>query len=429
MSRFQLILLIVFGAFIVVAVLIFSLSRGGSSAGTTLAVWGSIPNHDFARLMTEGKVGEKQGYAFKYTEVREDMMESQFTEALAVNQAPDLIILPHDSIWKNRNKIFTIPYQNISVQTYKNTFIEAGDLMLSDAGINALPLYVDPLVLYWNRDLFSKAALVRPIAYWDEIYAASQKLTEKDGAGNILVSTMALGETRNIPHYKEILSLLMLQAGTPIILPQAQGLKSFVADSMGLPVTPGSAAVDFYTQFSNPAKPYYSWNRSMLPAQTNFISGGSAMYLGFASELSEIKAKNPNLNFGLALVPQSRVSGKALTYGKLYSVAISKGTRNVESALGGALILVGRESSALFSLVTLLPPARRDLLENRPQDESLALFYDAAIQSRAWTDPDRDKTKTLFSALIDSVTSGRSRTSEALFKADNDLRVIIESTK
>ena len=47
MSKFQLILLIIFGAFIVVAVMVFSLTRAGSGASAAVTVWGDLPAGDW----------------------------------------------------------------------------------------------------------------------------------------------------------------------------------------------------------------------------------------------------------------------------------------------------------------------------------------------------------------------------------------------
>lgn len=427
MSKFQLILLIVFGAFIILAVLIFSFSRGGGSSQANITIWGPLSAVDFNSWAENAGLNASGNITYQYEEKEPASIGEELTEALAVGAGPDLVILPHSEVWKARTKLLLIPYASVSESDYKNVFVEEGELFLTAEGTYALPLFVDPMVLYWNRDLFTKAALTRPIAYWDEIYAASQALTEKDNAGNIITSPLALGETRNIPHAKEILSLLMLQAGTPITSVETEGLRSVLSSNFNLPLSPAVAALDFYTQFSDPGKQFYSWNRSLLPAQTSFISGDSAMYLGFASELPELRAKSPTLNLAAAPVPQSRASGKSLTYGELYGIAISRGAGNPGVSLSAALRLVSRESALSLSELTGFAPVRRDILSTRPSDSFKAVFYEAAIQAKGWRDPDSDKTRTIFTNLIDSVTSGRARSPEAVIKADRELQAIIQN--
>jgi len=277
MSKFQIILLAVFGIFIIGAVMLFSVYKGTSKSTSTVVVWGDIPTYDFTTLLTNGGLNADKTFNIQYVEKSKDTFDEEFTEALATGTGPDLVILPVSKIFKNKNKLLLIPATNISPKDFSGAFVEEGELFMTSAGTYALPLYVDPLVLYWNRDLFTKAALTAPPKYWDEIYSYAEKLTEKDNAGNIQKSAIAIGEARYIPNAKDILSLLMLQAGTPIVDAAPNGLQSELTNNFNLPLVPAEAALDFYTQFSNPAKPFYSWNRSLLPAQTSFTSGNVAM--------------------------------------------------------------------------------------------------------------------------------------------------------
>ncbi len=426
MSKFQVILLVVFGVFILVAVAMFALYRGSSARAVTITIWGDVSSIDFNAMMADPTILGDQNTTIRYVEKSATTLEADFTEALARGEGPDLILLGADQLWKNKAKLLPIPYASISERDFKATFIEEGELFLDPSGIYALPLSIDPLVLYYNRDLLSAAGIAKPMAYWDEIFQAATNLSKRDAAGNLVSSIMALGEARNIPHAKEILSALFLQAGTPITSLSGDRLVSVLGNNFNLPISPGESALNFYTQFSNPTKAFYSWNRSLLDAQTNFTSGDSAYYLGFASERANLKSKNPTLNFGVALIPQSRVSGKVITYGKLKGVAISRATPAPAAAVTVATKLVSQNASRVFSEVRGLPPPRRDLLLERPTDAVLSVFYDAALQSRGWLDPDTFATRGIFGEAVESVTSGRARVGEAVGKASRDIETLIK---
>jgi ABC-type glycerol-3-phosphate transport system substrate-binding protein len=422
MSKFQIILLVVFGAFILIAVLVFSFFRGSGSNTASVVVWGDIPGYDWDNMMDASGLGDDKSISVQYVEKRSDTLTDEFTEALAEGRAPDLIILPLEDIWSQRNRIIPIPYENVSQRDFQETFIEEGELFFGPEGIYALPLSVDPLVLYYNRDHLTRAGMSQPMAHWDEIYDASSELTARDAAGNILKSVMALGEANNIENYKGLLSLLMLQAGTPVTGFSPNGdLESKLIESFGLPAVPAESALDFYTQFSNPTRSYYSWNRSLLPAQTHFTSGDSAYYVGYASELRILRAKNPTLNLGVSLVPQSRVSSANITFAKLRGIAISRSASNPGAALSAALALVAREPAKELADSMLLPPARRDLLAEEPSDSVLSIFYEAALQSKGWLDPNPSATASAFKEMIESVTSGRARVTEAVREANDEI--------
>jgi ABC-type glycerol-3-phosphate transport system substrate-binding protein len=428
MSNFQTIVLVVFGVFILGAVLLFALFRGsGSGSGSSVVIWGDISSTDFNFFMNNTSLQEQgERIEIRYEEKSKGSLGQEFTEALALGVGPDLVIITQDSFWKERLKILPIPYQNISERDFKTAFVEESELFLGAEGVYALPLSIDPMVLYYNRDLLSSAGQAQPIAYWDEIYTASSNLTKRNQAGNIVVSAIALGEARNVPNAKDILSLLFLQAGSPVTEFALDKLTSQISNNYGLPIAPVEAALDFYTQFSNPTRSYYSWNRSLIDAQTHFTSGDSAYYVGFASELNIIRNKNPNLNFAIAPIPQSRVSGRVVTFGTLRGVAISRGSRNPSAALDVAQRLTSSSNALALAEQLVLPPARRDLLSLKPTDFTFSIFYDAAIQSKAWIDPDPVETDRIFREAVESITSGRARTAQAVSQMQSEVEALIK---
>src|SRR6185312_12397481 len=424
MSKFQIILLAIFGVAIVGAVLVFSLARGGSSASVSLVVWGPFSSSDFSNFAQASGLSSNKTFTIKYIEEPAADFDADYTEALAEGKGPDLVILSQDQFWQERNKLIVNPYSSVSQNDFVSTFIPEGNLFAVSTGVYALPLVVDPMVLYSNSDLLNAAAIAEPPQYWDEIYNYTDKLTQKDAAGNITQSTIALGGTTNIPHAKDILSLLMLQAGTAIADIQNGALTSELQNSYGLTEDPATSALDFYTQFSNSQKPFYSWNPALPSAQTDFISGNSAFYLGYASEMPILKAKNPNLTVGVSAVPQSRVSNKVVTFGTLYGIALAKSAVNPTAALTAAITVVSSASDASLAQTLGLAPARRDLLSQAAPDGVSQVFYNAALQAKGWIDPNPSKTASLFGDMIDSVTSGRARTDEAIGTANDELNAL-----
>lgn len=426
MSKFQLILLGVFGFFIVAAVMVFALYRGSGSEQFKVVVWGSLPAEDFRAFLNAQSLAD-QNFPIDITYVEKPVatLERDFTEALAQGDGPDLVVLRQDQFYKNKAKLIPIPYESLSERDFKETFIEAGELYLMPEGIYGLPLIADPMILYYNRDLLSNGGVANPLRFWDEIYAETGNLTKRDAAGNLVESTVALGEAKNINNMKDILSLLLLQAGTPITTLGAGELQSSLGSGMGLPVRPAESALEFYTQFSNPTKSFYSWNRVLPEAQTRFTSGDLAYYLGFASELRALRSKNPTLNFAVSPVPQSRVSGRSMTVARLYSLSVSRGTSNMPAALLAATKMISPPSAEKLSRLSLLPPARRDLLSTKPTDSVMPVFYNSALQSRSWIDPNAAETNKIFTEMVEAVTSGRARVSEAVGQAESSLENLI----
>ncbi len=426
MSKFQLILTGVFGAFIVIGVLVFSFARTNSKVVSNIVVWGTIPQEVFDSVLYQSAIGKDKTLSIRYVAKNEATFDTEFIEALASGTGPDAVMLPQEGILKNRTKLFTVPYASYPERNFKDTFIQEAELFLTPGGVLAVPVFVDPLVMYWNRDTFNNASLPKPPAFWDEFYDLSQKLTTKDGALNITKATVAFGGWKNVSNAKAIISALLMQAGSPIVgLSGTQAVASLTQQSDAL-VSPANAALTFYSEFSNPAKPFYSWNPSLPNSQAMFVSGDLATYMGFASEINSLRLKNPNLNFDVSTFPQSRGSANKITFGRMEAFAIVKTSKNVPAAYSAITGLASSDSVAGFQSALRVPPARRDLLSQVPNDPYSAISFNSALWARGWLDLNQKGTDGIFQKLIESITSGRLRLEVAVAAAQNELQNLLQ---
>lgn len=433
MSNFKTIVLVVFGIFIFISVAIFA-GVGGFTKGdskSTVVVWGTIEERTVMGMLND-KVFKSalSNVAFvKYIEKDSRTYESEFVNALASGAGPDLVLLPHDFIVEHQDKLIVVPFDSYGGERkYKNTFIEEGELFLTSDGILGLPFTIDPLVMYWNRNIFSGAGIANPPEYWDELFTLSPKMTNRDQSLNILQSTVALGEFINITNAKEILSALIMQAGNPIVVRDEgsrSGFSVHLGDSSTSLGSPAEAALRFYTEFSNPVKSVYSWNRALPEDRQSFIAGDLAIYFGFASELTELRRANPNLNFDVATLPQSRDAGFRRTFGNMSALAVSRNASNPSAAFGVANVFSGNRIVSLYTKFSPLPPVRRDLLAQTPPDAYSTVFYNSALIANAWLDLDREATTRVFKDMVEGVTSGRLRLNNAIRTAEDELENLL----
>lgn len=419
MSNFQTILLGIFIFFIVIGVAVFATLKGSSTTESApIVLWGTVSSDAFGQFLTKLNSGLEDQLKVVYIEKRPDTFDQEYIEALAKGGGPDAILLSQDLIIRHRETIVPVSYATFPERDFRDTFIAEGELYLTPFGILAFPFSVDPLVMYWNKDMFTNAGLATYPRTWTDIGALAGILTTRDVASNVRTSAVALGEFRNINHAKEILSALIIQAGNPITSYTAEGgVDNLLADRLSFATAPTESALSFYTKFSNPTDQVYSWNRALPASKTYFLSGNLATYFGFASELSDIRTKNPNLNFDVAVLPQALTGKNRATFGNMLGLAIAKSSRDPNNTLAVLAGLFNREAIAIWSESTKLPPVRRDLLLTRPQDPYLSVFYDSALISKAWLDPRPESTDTIFRDMIESVTSGKSRAGEAVSTA------------
>lgn len=428
-STFQVILLSVFGILILVGLLVFSgvipgFRKNADGQYGTVVLWGTIQEGAFSDFISQFNSANKNVLKIQYVSKSPATFESELVEALANGVGPDLIILPSDLVYRQGNKIYPIPYESLSVGDFKDTYVGGAEIFLTSAGSLALPILVDPLVFYYNRDLLASNAIAEPPATWQQFREVAKKINQIDTRGNITRTAIAMGEFSNISNAKNILSLLLLQAGTPIVSITNTGYVSSLSDNLGFSLSPGQAALDFFTQFANPSKTTYSWNRSLPEAKDAFAAGSLATYFGLASELPDLRAKNPNLNLGVALVPQRNTEIKA-TFGRVYGLAILKSSKKTAGAAQAAISLAGKNSGSEISTIVGLPSARRDVIAAGSPNQWLSSFNDSALIVKTWLDPDPVATYQIFANAASRVLTGQSLPLDAIGRANQELNALL----
>ncbi|MBU1178830.1 extracellular solute-binding protein [Patescibacteria group bacterium] len=431
MSKFQLIITVIILFLIVLAVLVLSGAIPGLPGQTsgpiaTLVLWGTFPQAKMLPV-TEEINSLNKTFSIKYIEKEKEAYEAELVDAIASGRGPDIFFLTQDLLLKHRGKVLEIPFAAFSERTFKDTFIDAGEMFLSENGIMAMPLLADPIVLYWNRDLFNKAGLANPPKYWDEFLNFSQLLTKNDSLGNIVESGAAMGEFSNINNAKDIFSMLILQSGNKIVTPKIFTLT--FGERGNLTVEPAASALAFFASFSNPSKVSYSWNMALPNSSIMFSSGKLAMYFGFSGELKNIQQRNPHLNFDASFVPQMKDSSFQATFAVLHGLAVSKISSNGGEAVKAAFAFLNEDSWRHLQENLFLPSASRKILSGGSSDPFLSVFLKSALQARAWLEPDSAAGGRIFKDMIEAVSTGRKNISNAVSDAKQLLEAEMKKIK
>jgi multiple sugar transport system substrate-binding protein len=408
---------------------------GKDSTGQTTVVtsiW--IPkSYDFLeRIISEDFSDANENVKVATTIVPDEEYETRLLDALASGVGPEIWFLPHGKILANQNKAAQIPFTIISERQFMDTFIEGALLYLYPgiahqeiAGyINAIPILVDPLILYWNKDLLGGAGIPRPPATWNEYMTAAQKLTVKNAAGNFVISGAAMGEFSNIRNAKEIISLFILQANNPIV--ETDTKKVVLGEQSGA-LSSAVSAIRFWNEFTNPRKEIYSWNHLMPSDQEAFAAQKLALYIGFASEYPEIAKRNPHLNFDVAEVPQIQDDATAITYGRFTSLAITKTAANSSAAWQVVNFLTGQVAQSKIASAFERPSVRRDVLGETGQNSRLTIYSRAAVKARAWLDPNELATYRIIKDMVESVKTGAKDATQSVQTAQNEIQLLISN--
>lgn len=427
LSVFQTILLAVFGAVAIAAILIFALAVGNnnSSAIGPVTIWGTLDQTAFTTVMRAA--AEKDAQLMQVTYVQKDpaTFTQELTDALASGTGPDLALLPQNAVYQQATKLIPIPFSSLSQSQFQSTFVDAAKPFLSESGILGIPLVVDPLVLYWNKDMLATNGFAKQPQYWDELYDMARKVTRRSDTGEITKSTIPFGEYINYGNAKDALSMLIMQAGGQITARDQNGrIVPAISPRTGDPTQATASALRFYTEFADPSKEDYTWNRARPDARQSFAAGDLALYVGYASEEPLIQRMNPNLNFAAAAVPQIRGGATAIDFATVYALVVPRTSGNPSGAVTIAYLLASSGISQQLSIALGMPSARRDVLSQQAEGDD-ELFNKQAIIAKTWVDPDPKQTAVIFRDMIENTTSGAMLLTEAVQHADLELEHIL----
>jgi ABC-type glycerol-3-phosphate transport system substrate-binding protein len=442
MKNFNLIIMIIFIVGIVVATLIFSgviktKEKGNNvvaGASGKVILWGTLRKDAFFQQLEDFNK-KNETFTVVYVQKNPETFNMELIEALASGIGPDMILVSQENIARYSDKIFPVAFTSFPAKNFTDSFITEASLMLSARGIMAFPLYVDPMVMYYNKSIFENAGFAKPPTTWDEVLATVPTLVQKDEKFVINQNAVALGEYDNVSHAKDILAMLMLQNGNSIVSAGGESLGSVMNTSSLSSRTPVEDALRFYTSFANPSNTnLYTWNKSFPDSRSQFVAGKLAMYLGYASELFGIQRQNPNLNFDIAPMPQIKDTKNPLTFGSLSGIAVLKSSKNLNTAIIASSLLSGSNFATPFiselsqNNISVVP-ARRDLLVAPPTSYYAPLFYRAGLLSRGWLDPKSEATNTLFDDMITNINSGFYAPDDAVNDVSKKLDILAKQIK
>ncbi|MSR71008.1 extracellular solute-binding protein [Candidatus Kaiserbacteria bacterium] len=428
-SLFQIIMTTAFVGFIVLGIGVFSMfggAFGGKQIGPVL-IWGTQSSQTMSQLLQALRTTDSATFReVMYVEKEPATYKDELINAIASGVGPDLFLTSEAQVSQFSDKLILIPYNSVSQSEFVSSYIEEGQLFLTPQGSLALPFSVDPLVMYWNRDLFGSAGIAQPPAYWKDFQELAPKITALDRSNNVTRSAVALGQWQNITNAKAILSALFLQVGDTITARAADGklVSVFGQKTAAQTGNVSESVLRFYTEFSNPGKTTYSWNRSLPRSNDAFAAGQLAVYFGFASEYKTLAARNPNLRIGVSLLPQFQLQGAGaqMTYGAMTGVSIARGTHNPQGALTVAQKLTSQAAISAWVGISATPPVRRDVSVDTSSSASGAVFIQSALIARGWLDPNPTGSSDVFKTMVESVLSGSRQPGQAIFEASSDFQ-------
>jgi multiple sugar transport system substrate-binding protein len=272
-----------------------------------------------------------------------------------------------------------------SVRDLRNVYVDtvSSDAVLGSA-IYGLPLGVDTLVLYYNRQLLNQANIPSAPATWNEFKDQVKRLTAQDRNGNIIQSGASLGGARNINRAPDIIAALMMQNGTEMTNKGKVAFNQIPANINDKEVNPGRDAVRFYTDFASPAKEVYTWNENLPESLDAFANQQAAFFFGYSYHLPLIRALSPGIDIGITKLPQISTAGKQINIANYWLEGVTKQSPHKNEAWGFIQYITSEQGVGSFLEAALKPTALRTLIASQRQNQELRPFADQLLTATNW---------------------------------------------
>jgi multiple sugar transport system substrate-binding protein len=409
---------------------------GGPTASekATLEFWGVFDERGsfakaieaFQQVHPEIKINYR---SFPYADY-----ETAVVNAFAAGKGPDIWMIHNTWLPKHMDKLRPMPNSIpglkqplFTIKTYQDQFVDVAyrDLVI-DGKIYGVPLYIDTLALYYNKDLFNNAGLTRPPVSWDEFNEDVKLLTKTNPNNNdIIQAGAAIGSAKNINRSTDILMAFMLQSGVRMTDPSNQ--TATFANSVDNQKV-GENALQYYTDFTNPSKQTYCWNDNLHYSIDSFVEGSTAMMFNYSHQVSILRDKSSRANFGVSTMPQLS-KDVVRNYASYWAPAVAAASRYPNQAWQFLAYLSSNEGAISYLNVTDRPAARRDLIEIQKSDPELGVFALQSLTAKSWYQVDNEAIETIFANMIDDVNLGRASVKNALESAQAQVNTLMRKAR
>lgn len=429
--------------------LIALLTTGAGCGGSTstalekvdLEIWRVFDDDNTFDAIIDAYRASHPNVKINYREWRFDEYEDELVRAIAEGRGPDIFSLHNTWMHEYQDLMLPMPEtvttqvqeqrgtvrkeivtvereeETMSIRELSSSFVEQvekdvvldyqpDDSVEPEKKIYGLPLAMDSLALFYNKDLLDAAGIAQPPASWSEFQDDVIELTTFDTDGEVEQSGAALGTSRNIERSVDIVSLLMMQNGTDMTDERGRVTFNEIGSDVPDDLYPSYDAVAFYTDFANPTKAVYTWNDSFSSSYEAFANGETAFFIGYSYHIPLIRTAAPKLNFAVTKIPQIE-GGREVNFANYWVEAVSGQSEFPDWAWDFILFAADEENVTSYLEEAQKPTALRSLISSQLDDEWLGPFAAQVLTAESWYQGyDADAADEAIKDLIDEVLAG-----------------------
>lgn len=433
-----------------------------SSQKKEIVIWNLFDNSDSLQGQIQAFESSHPGVDITYKKfVNLEEYWNTIVNELAEGEGPDIFAINNNAILKHSKKFYPMPLEGMEIpmnpEIFRQTFFNAAadDLIIAD-NIMGIPLSIDTLALFYNKQLFvdNISDSDEPARTWDEIKEQVYTLTKADRSPERFgVSGIAMGRSDNIFRFADILYLLFLQYETEMYDDQGQKAtfanQQGVAEGTGKPYLPGESSLELYTSFGIPSYKNYSWNDSITGRSPEykeinpFVRGKVGMIFGYPFVYEQIQeaiqgqvktgGTHIALNdVGISPVPQLydyEETGKQDAYANYFPFVVSRNTQNPVEAWNLLLYLSSPDSLQTYHEKTHKPTSRKDMVEAQSTEPLWGVFARQASYAKTLHIFDLEKFDQYLGEAIEVVVNNKKTVKDALQIAQKRVNCLLDKEK
>ncbi len=289
-----------------------SSSANKSKPSLTLTYWGLWePQSVFEPIIADYE-RQHPGIKIIYKMQSPKNFRTRLQAAVQQKNGPDIVRIHNTWLPMLASYLSPAPAGIVSQQDLNDFYPVFLKNFVVQGKVYALPLMVDGLALYYNTDIFQQAHL-KPPKDWNELRQLAYRLTVRDPKTRLIERAgVALGTAGNIPHWSDVLGLLMLQNSADPAKPDSQEVQD---------------ALTFYTIFSTKDK---VWDSSQPNSIQAFATGSVAMIFAPSWQAYQIKTLNPDLNF--KIIPTPSLPDTKISWASYWVEAVTSSSSHPKAA-------------------------------------------------------------------------------------------------
>lgn len=240
--------------------------------------------------------------------------QDRLRNALEGGNSPDVVRMHTTWIPIFAKNLLVAPPNTVSATSIQTNFPSIiSKLLVVNNQVYGVPMAADGLGLYINTAMFQQKSLEAPKT-WVDVLSAAKSFKEVDPlTGRITRAGIALGNTTNVDHWPDILTLMLMQAGVNLTNPQG---------------TAAEETISFYTDF---IYKHRVWDENMPTSTVAFANEKVAMIFAPLWRAPEIKQINPALAWKIVPVPQLPDSD-VVNWTSVWFEAVPKNSKNPKEA-------------------------------------------------------------------------------------------------